>query len=235
MKVFIDSANLDEIRRAVELGATGVTTNPTSMAKEFMQAKHLSSVLFDAHIKRICNLMLENVSVQVVNKTSKVMFEEGLELSALGHPVIVKVPATDHGIIACRRLSDDKIRVNVTLVFTPMQAILAANAGAYIVSPFLARTNDAEGYEGAGRLLINNIRNAYDRHGIKTKILAASIRSAVHVEQALQAGADICTMSLSVLESLYRNEQTEKGLAKMMADWNASQPQEQADWTTQTR
>lgn len=235
MKIFVDSANLVEIGRAIQLGATGVTTNPTSAA--------MAGIPYRDLIERIATSFktLESVSAQVTATNPVRMYEQAIEYNNVSAEarVIVKVPATINGIGICRDITSkwNHVRFNVTLVFTPMQAVLAAQAGAYIVSPFLARTDDAKG-PGAGYTLLRNIRGAFDRHKFSTKILAASIRSAEYVQQALIAGADICTMSLSVLESLYKNEQTEAGLAKMMSDWNAAQQGEAApkqDWTMQTR
>jgi len=233
MKFYLDSANLDEIREGLTLGIEGVTTNPTSAAK--------AGVPYADLIWKIVDLGVPEVSAQVLGSEFHPMYIEAHQFAEISKKVVVKVPSTADGIAVVRAIFSRGLRFNVTLIFDPIQAILAANAGAYIVSPFLARTNDAAGCEEAGPMLIETIKESFVRHGLKTKVLAASIRNAGHVAQALEAGADICTMSLPILRSLYQNEQTAAGLAKMMADWNAAQQKTSIqaepgiDWTAQTR
>lgn len=216
MRFHLDSANLDEIREGLTLGIEGVTTNPTLMAKA------TENVEFAVRVSEICGIVLGDVSVQTTYETRDEMYAEGTALHDINNHVVVKVPATEQGIIACRWLSEDRIRVNVTLVFSPMQALLAARAGAYIVSPFVARSNDAGG-PGAGYTLISQTRRIFDLHKIDTKILAASLRSPEDVHDAAMAGADIATVCLPLLRCLHFHEKTAEGLAKMMADWNAAQ------------
>lgn len=225
MRFYLDSANLDEIREGLTLGIEGVTTNPTSAAR--------TGIPYEDLVSKIINLRVPEVSMQVTASDDEEMFHQGVAYSQLGEAVVVKVPATQHGIQACSALSDAKIRCNVTLVFTPMQALLAARAGAYIVSPFYARSNDkASGGGNPGFQLISNTRDYFDRYKVETLILAASLRKPEDVETVAQAGADIATVSLPLLKQLFYHPQTEEGLAKMMADWNAAQP---AAWDTQTR
>ncbi len=209
MKFFLDTANLDEIRKGVSWGIVdGVTTNPTLIAKEGKP--------FEEHIREICEIVNGDVSAEVVSTESSKMIEEGRELARLHRNVVVKCPLTRDGIVATSALSREGIRVNVTLCFSAAQALLAAKAGAYIVSPFVGRLDDI-GYTGME--LIRSITQIYRNYSFKTQILAASLRSPIHVVEAAQAGAQIGTMPFKVLDMLFNHPLTDKGLQQFLKDW----------------
>jgi transaldolase len=209
MKFFLDTANLEELRKGAELGIVdGVTTNPTLIAKE--------GRLIEEQIKLICEIVDGDVSAEVVATESAKMIAEGRALAKLHKNIVVKVPLTRDGIKACSAFSKEGIRTNVTLCFSPGQALLAAKAGAYIVSPFIGRLDDIG---EAGMSLISTISEIYDIHGYKTQILAASIRGPMHVIDAARAGAHIATMPLKVLDALFQHPLTEKGLDQFLKDW----------------
>lgn len=209
MKFFLDTANLDELRKGVELGLVdGVTTNPTLIAKE--------GVAIDDQIRQICDIVNGDVSAEVVATDSNRMIEEGRRLSKIHRNVIVKVPLTREGIRACSLLAREGIRCNVTLCFSAAQAMLAAKAGAYIVSPFVGRIDDI-GWNGTD--LIREIVQIYKNYGIKTQVLAASLRQSLHVTDAARAGADIGTMPFKVLDMMFNHPLTDKGLAQFLKDY----------------
>ncbi len=209
MKFFLDTANLDEIRKGVSWGVVdGVTTNPTLIAREGKP--------FEEHIREICEIVDGDISAEVVSTEAPKMVREGRELSRIHKNVVVKCPLTRDGIMATRTLSGEGIRVNVTLCFTPGQALLAAKAGAYIVSPFVGRLDDV-GYTGME--LIRSITQIYKNYGYKTQILAASLRSPTHVIDAALAGAQIATMPFKVLDMLVNHPLTDKGLDQFLKDW----------------
>ena len=209
MKFFIDTANLDEIRLAAATGVIdGVTTNPSIIAREGRP--------FADQIRLICDVIDGDVSAEVISTTLGDMIRDGRELAAIHRNVVVKCPLTRDGVAACARLSRDGIRVNVTLCFSPAQALLAAKAGAYYVSPFVGRVDDIG---QSGERLIADISEIYRLHGLPTQILAASLRGPAHVVQAAKAGANVCTLSLKVLESLYAHPLTDAGLAQFLADY----------------
>ena len=209
MKFFLDTANLDEIGKGVSWGIVdGVTTNPSLIAKEGKP--------FEEHIRRICEIVGGDVSAEVVSTDHEGMIKEGRALAGLHRDVVVKCPLTREGIVACSTLSKEDIRVNVTLCFTPGQALLAAKAGAYIVSPFVGRLDDV-GYTGMD--LIRSIVQIYKNYGFKTKVLAASLRSPTHVIESALAGADIATMPFKVLDMLFNHPLTDKGLDQFLKDW----------------
>ncbi len=209
MKFFLDTANLDEIRKGVSWGIVdGVTTNPTLIAKEGKP--------FEEHIREICGIVNGDISAEVVSTESSKMIQEGRELSRIHKNVVVKCPLTRDGIMATKALSSEGIRVNVTLCFTPGQALLAAKAGAYIISPFVGRLDDI-GYTGMD--LIRSITQIYKNYGFKTQILAASLRSPTHVIDAALAGAQIGTMPFKVLDMLFNHPLTDKGLDQFLKDW----------------
>jgi transaldolase len=209
VKFFLDTANLDEIRKGVNWGIVdGVTTNPTLIAKE--------SKPFEEHIREICNIVDGDVSAEVVSTDHAGMVRDGRKLAEIHKNVVVKCPLTRDGIMATSALSKDGIRVNVTLCFTPGQALLAAKAGAYIVSPFVGRLDDI-GYTGMD--LIRTIVHIYKNYGFKTKVLAASLRSPTHVIDSALAGADIGTMPFKVLDMLFNHPLTDKGLDQFLKDW----------------
>lgn len=209
MKFFLDTANLDELRKGAELGIVdGVTTNPTLIAKEGRP--------IEEQIKLICDIVDGDISAEVVATESAKMISEGRALAKLHRNIVVKVPLTREGIKACSTLSKEGIRTNVTLCFSPGQALLAAKAGAYIVSPFIGRLDDI-GENGLS--LISTISEIYDIHGYKTQILAASIRGPMHVIDAARAGAHIATMPLKVLDALFQHPLTDKGLDQFLKDY----------------
>jgi len=213
MKFFLDTANLNEIREAASFGfADGVTTNPSLIAKE-------GNVDFKQHIAAICEIVKGPVSAEVTSQELDGMMREGKEYSKIAPNVVIKCPLTREGLKATRALSDEGIRVNVTLCFSPAQAILAAKAGASFISPFLGRLDDI-GENGLE--LLQNIIEIYQNYSWKTEVLAASLRHPIHVIEAARMGADIATMPLKVIEQLFNHPLTEKGQAQFLADWAKS-------------
>jgi len=209
VKFFLDTANLDEIKKGVAWGIVdGVTTNPTLIAKEGKP--------FEEHIREICGIVDGDISAEVVSTDHDGMVKAGRELAKIHKNVVVKCPLTRDGIVATSALSKEGIRVNVTLCFTPGQALLAAKAGAYIVSPFVGRLDDI-GYTGMD--LVRAIVQIYKNYGFKTKVLAASLRSPTHVIDSALAGADIGTMPFKVLDMLFNHPLTDKGLDQFLKDW----------------
>lgn len=209
MKIFLDTANLEEIAKGLELGIVdGVTTNPTLIAKEGRP--------LEEQIRAICEIVNGDVSAEVVSTTAEEMTREGRRLAAIHPNVVVKVPLTRDGIKAASRLSKEGIRLNVTLCFSAAQALLAAKAGAYIVSPFIGRLDDisADGME-----LIRSITRIYANYGFRTQVLAASVRSPMHVVEAAKAGAHIATLPFKILDALFLHPLTDKGLAQFLRDW----------------
>ena len=217
MKFFLDTANLDELRRGAAWGIVdGVTTNPSLIAKEGKP--------IEEHIREICGIVDGDISAEVVSTKSAEMIREGVELAKLHRNVVVKCPMTRDGIVATKELSAEGIRVNVTLCFSANQALIAAKAGAYIVSPFVGRIDDI-GWTGMD--LIRDIVAIYRNYGFKTQILAASLRSPTHISDAALAGAHIATMPFKVLDMLFNHPLTDKGLDQFLKDWNkAFQPAE---------
>ncbi len=209
MKFFLDTANLDELRRGAELGLVdGVTTNPTLIAKEGRP--------IEEQIRKICDIVDGDISAEVVSTETSKMIPEGRELAKIHKNVVVKLPLTRDGIRACSTLSKDGIRVNVTLCFSAAQAMLAAKAGAYIISPFVGRVDDI-GWDGVH--LIKEIVQIYGNYGIKTNILAASLRTSVHVIECAKAGAQIGTMPFKVLDMMFNHPLTDKGLEQFLKDY----------------
>ena len=208
MKFFLDSANLEELKKALAWGIIdGVTTNPSLIAKE--------GIPVEDQVRRICGLVDGDVSAEVVSTSTREMVEEGRRLATIHKNIVVKVPLIEEGIKAVSALSKDGIRTNVTLCFSAAQALLAAKAGAYIVSPFVGRIDDI-GWPGMD--LIRDIVTIYRNYGYKTQILAASIRGTLDVVDAAKAGAHISTLPYKVLEQMVRHPLTEKGLAQFMED-----------------
>ncbi|MAU17176.1 MAG: fructose-6-phosphate aldolase [Muricauda sp.] len=213
MKFFIDTANLDQIKEAQELGVLdGVTTNPSLMAKEGITGK--DNIL--KHYIDICNIVDGDVSAEVVATEFDAMVKEGEELAELHEQIVVKVPMIRDGVKALKYFSDNGIRTNCTLVFSPGQALLAAKAGATYVSPFLGRLDDIS---TDGLNLIAEIRLIYDNYGFETEILAASIRHTMHVIDCAKLGADVMTGPLSSIEGLLKHPLTDIGLEKFLADY----------------
>jgi transaldolase len=208
MKLFLDTANLDEIRRGAAWGIVdGVTTNPSLIARE--------GVPIEDRIAAICDLIDGDISAEVVATSADEMVREGRALARIHRNVVVKLPLIPDGIRACSLLSKEGIRTNVTLCFSAAQALLAAKAGAYIVSPFVGRLDDI-GSSGIG--LIGDIAGLYSSAGFPTRILAASLRSPMHVVESAKAGAHIATMPFKVLEALFEHPLTQKGLDQFLRD-----------------
>jgi len=213
MKFFLDTANLKDIREAAALGlADGVTTNPSLIAKE-------GDVDFKQHIAAICEIVQGPVSAEVTSQDQAGMVREGLEYSKIAPNVVIKCPLTRDGLKATRELSEQGIRVNVTLCFSPAQAILAAKAGASFISPFLGRLDDI-GENGLN--LLSDIIVIYQNYTWKTEVLAASLRHPVHVIEAARLGADIATMPFKVIDQLFNHPLTDKGQAQFLSDWAKS-------------
>ena len=213
MKFFIDTANLDQIKEAQDLGILdGVTTNPSLMAKEGITGKQ--NIL--DHYKKICNIVDGDVSAEVIATDYKGMVNEGKELSSLHKQIVVKVPMIKEGIKATRYFSNNGIRTNVTLVFSAGQALLAAKAGANYVSPFIGRLDDIS-TDGLG--LISEIRLIYDNYGFTTEILAASIRHTMHIIDCSKMGADVITAPLKSILGLLKHPLTDIGLENFLKDY----------------
>lgn len=209
MKFFIDTANIDEIRDANELGVlAGVTTNPSLVAKE--------GVSFHDRLREITEEVSGSVSAEVIAEDAAGMIEEGKELAAIAPNITVKVPMTLEGLKAVKAFSELNIKANVTLIFNANQALLAARAGATYVSPFLGRLDDI-GHDGMQ--LIATIADMFDIHNIKTEIIAASIRHPLHVTDAALNGAHIATIPYNVLEQLVKHPLTDSGIERFLADW----------------
>ncbi|WP_298324449.1 fructose-6-phosphate aldolase [uncultured Dokdonia sp.] len=213
MKFFIDTANLDQIKEAQDLGVLdGVTTNPSLMAKEGITGRE--NIL--KHYVDICEIVTGDVSAEVIATTYDEMVKEGEELAALHEQIVVKVPMIKDGIKAIKYFSDKGIRTNCTLVFSCGQALLAAKAGATYVSPFIGRLDDIS---TDGLNLIAEIRHIYDNYMFETQILAASVRHTMHVIDCAKIGADVMTGPLSSIEGLLKHPLTDSGLAKFLADY----------------
>jgi len=212
MKFFIDTANLDQIKEANELGILdGVTTNPSLMAKEGIKSEEL----IIKHYKTICELVDGDVSAEVISTEFKDIIEEGQQLASIHPNIVVKVPMIKDGVKALKWFADNGIKTNCTLVFSPGQAILAAKAGATYVSPFIGRIDDS-GWDGLD--LIAQIANIYAIQGFKTQILAASIRNPLHIIKCAEAGANVCTCPLDSIMGLLKHPLTDIGLAKFLED-----------------
>lgn len=209
MRFFLDTADLDELKKGAEWGIVdGVTTNPTLIAKE--------GVAIEKRIAQICEIIDGDISAEVVATNSEDMLKEGRKLAAIHENVVVKLPLTQDGIRACSILSKEEIRVNVTLCFSAGQALLAAKAGAYFISPFIGRIDDS-GWPGIE--LIHDIVQIYDNYGFATEVLAASLRMPNHVIESAKAGAHVGTMPFKVMEGLFKHPLTDKGLAQFLADY----------------
>ena len=212
MKFFIDTANLDQIREAKDLGILdGVTTNPSLMAKEGITGEDN----IRAHYKAICEMVDGDISAEVIATDYEEMIKEGSELAAIHENIVVKVPMTKDGVKAIRWFTDNNIRTNCTLVFSAGQAILAAKAGATYLSPFIGRVDDMN-WDGIE--LIAQIADIYSIQGFSTEILAASIRNPLHIVRAAEAGADVCTCPLNSILGLLKHPLTDIGLEQFLAD-----------------
>jgi transaldolase len=215
MKFFIDTANVQDIRKAASWGILdGVTTNPSLAAKEGRNFTEL--------LKEICSVVPGPVSAEVVSTSTEEMVKEGRELSRIAKNITVKIPCIAAGIPAIKALSSEGIPINTTLIFSSTQALIAAKAGATYVSPFVGRLDDIS---TVGMDVVRQIRTIFDNYDFPTQILAASIRNPVHVVEAAMAGADIATMPFAVIESLLKHPLTDVGLKKFLDDWQKlSQP-----------
>lgn len=212
MKFFIDTANLNEIKEAYDLGVLdGVTTNPSLMAKEGIKGADN----IKAHYKAICNIVDNNVSAEVIATDFDTIIKEGKELAKIDDKIVVKVPMIKDGVKAIKKFSTEGIRTNCTLVFSAGQAILAAKAGASYVSPFIGRLDDIS---QDGLELISQIRLIYDNYGFDTEILSASVRHTMHLIQCAEIGSDVVTCPLNVITALLNHPLTDSGLAKFLAD-----------------
>lgn len=208
MKIFLDTANLDEIRKGADWGIVdGVTTNPSLIAREGRP--------IEEQVKMICDIVDGDISAEVVATESSAMIREGLALAKIHKNIVVKLPLIREGIKACAALSKEGIRTNVTLCFTPAQALLAAKAGAYIVSPFVGRLDDIA---TNGMDLIRAICTIYKNYGYQTQVLAASLRHPIHVTESALAGSHIGTMPFKVLDQLFNHPLTDKGLEQFLKD-----------------
>lgn len=213
MKIFLDTANVKEIREAAALGLVdGVTTNPSLMAKE--------PEPFQDILAAICEIVEGPVSAEVVSTDADGMVREGRELAKIAPNIIIKCPLIAEGLKAVRRLKDDGIRCNVTLCFSVPQAIFAAKAGAYIVSPFVGRLDDI-GIDGMS--LIRDVKQIYTNYGFETEILVASIRNPLHVIEAARIGAEIATMPAKVYQALLKHPLTDAGLERFLEDWKKAE------------
>ncbi|MFS0654062.1 fructose-6-phosphate aldolase [Bacillus sp. 179-C3.3 HS] len=211
MLFFVDTANIEDIKEAHELGVlAGVTTNPSLVAKE-------KGVSFHDRLREITAVVSGSVSAEVISLKAEEMIEEGKELAAIAPNITVKVPMTTDGLKAVKALTDLGIKTNVTLIFNANQALLAARAGATYVSPFLGRLDDI-GHNGLD--LISEVKTIFDVHGLDTQIIAASIRHPQHVTEAALRGAHIGTMPLKVIKQLTKHPLTDAGIEQFLADWN---------------
>lgn len=209
MKIFIDTANVDEIRNANEMGVIcGVTTNPSLIAKEKRNFKDV--------IKEITEIVDGPISAEVISLEADKMVEEALPLAKLNNNIVIKLPMTIEGLKACKKLTAMNIKTNVTLIFSASQALLAARAGATYVSPFLGRLDDI-GINSEE--LISDISTIFEKHGIKTEIIAASVRNPWHVREAAKAGAHIATIPYNTLIAMTKHELTDRGIEKFLKDW----------------
>jgi len=209
MKFFLDTANLNEIREAAATGVLdGITTNPTLISKEGNG--------FEDQLLKICAIVDGPISAETVSPGAAGMVEEGRHLAKLHRNIVVKCPMTREGLKATKSLSDEGIRVNVTLVFSATQAILAAKAGAYFVSPFVGRLDDI-GQNGMD--LIRDIVQIFNNYEFKTQVLVASVRHPIHVVQAALMGADICTLPAKVFEQMLKHPLTDRGVEQFLKDW----------------
>ncbi len=213
MKLFIDSGNLKEIETLVPLGIIdGITTNPSLLAKEGGD--------YRAILKRICQTVKGPTSAEVVATDLDGMLREGRDLATIDDHIVVKVPFTRAGVQACKTLAAEGIRVNVTLIFSPTQALLAAKVGATYVSPFVGRLDDIA---TSGMHLISEIVEIFENYQFTTEILVASTRGPMHIVEAARMGADICTCPAAVIDSLFKHPLTDIGLDRFLKDWEKAQ------------
>ena len=209
MELYIDTANLDEIKQAADMGVLdGVTTNPSLIAKE--------GVDYGKRLAEICEIVKGPVSAEVIALDTDGMLAEGRDRAKIAENIVIKLPSTVDGLRACKAFSDEGVRTNLTLCFQPLQALMVAKAGAFLVSPFIGRIDDlaADGME-----LISQIRQIYDNYGMQTKILAASIRHQKHMLDCAMIGADVATVPFGVIKQFMNHPLTDIGLEKFLADY----------------
>lgn len=212
MKFFLDTADVTEIKRAVDAGLIdGITTNPSLLAKAAGDAGDPRAIL-----KQICDLVKGDISAEVVATTADEMVREGRELAKIADNIVVKVPLIEEGLVACRRFRAEGIKVNVTLCFSPTQALVAAKAGASYISPFVGRLDDVA---SDGMNLIHQILTIYRNYDYETEVLVASVRHPQHVVEAAMMGAHVATMPAKVLHSLLLHPLTDKGIDLFLSDW----------------
>lgn len=213
MKIFIDTANLDEIKEASELGILdGVTTNPTLLSREVER----TGMKPETVIKEICSMVNGPISAEVVSTDAEGIVKEGKELSKIAKNICIKIPMTREGIKATKKLSELNIMVNVTLVFSVNQALLAAKAGASFISPFIGRLDDIA---HTGMDLVRDIITVFENYEFPTEIIVASIRHPLHVKEAALAGADIATIPFKVIDKMFKHPLTDIGIERFLADW----------------
>lgn len=209
MDLYIDTANLDEIKQAADMGVLdGVTTNPSLIAKE--------GIDYGERLAEICKMVDGPVSAEVIATDYDGMMKEGRERAKIADNIVIKLPCTMDGLKACKSFTDEGTPTNLTLCFQPLQALMVAKAGAFLVSPFIGRLDDIA---QDGMELIANIRQIYDNYGIPTKVLAASIRHPLHFVQCALAGADVATVPFSVIKQVMKHPLTDSGLEKFVADY----------------
>lgn len=214
MELYIDTANLDEIKAAHALGVLdGVTTNPSLIAKE--------KIDYGQRLADICQVVSGPVSAEVIALDYDNMLAEGRDRAKIAKNIVVKLPCTVAGLRACKTLSDEGTRTNLTLCFQPLQALMVAKAGAFLVSPFIGRVDDI-GEDGME--LIRQIRQIYDNYGLRTKVLAASVRHTNHMLHCALAGADVATVPFSVIEGMMKHPLTDIGIEKFLADYKKAFP-----------
>ncbi len=209
MKFFIDTANIEEIKQSHELGLLdGVTTNPSLISKEKRDFKEL--------LKEICQIVDGPVNAEVVSKDAAGMIKEARDLTKIADNIVVKIPLIEEGLKAVKALTAEDIRTNVTLCFSPVQALMAAKAGASYISPFVGRLDDIS---QRGMELVEQTVTIYENYGYDTEVIVASARSPMHVLEAALMGADICTLPFKVMQQLIKHPLTDIGLEKFLADW----------------
>lgn len=209
MKIFIDTANIDQIKQALSWGVIdGVTTNPTLISREDKPPRDL--------LKEICSLVKGPISAEVISLEADGMVKEAKDLSKIASNIVIKIPLIKEGLKAARELSKANIKTNVTLCFSPSQALLAAKAGASYISPFIGRLDDIS---QVGMDLVKDIKQIYSNYGFKTEIIVASIRNPIHVVDAAKIGADIATIPFAVIEQLIKHPLTDIGIQRFLKDW----------------
>lgn len=222
MDLYIDTASLTEIKDAAALGVLdGVTTNPSLIAKEVSGGNAAAGLTYAKRLEEICAIVKGPVSAEVISTDYDGMMKEAAEHGKIASNIVIKLPITVDGLRACKALSDKGIKTNMTLCFQPLQALMVAKAGAFLVSPFIGRLDDVA---EDGMDLIQRIRQIYDNYGYKTKILAASVRHSKHMVDCALAGADVATVPFGVIKTMLNHPLTDSGLKKFVEDYNKAFP-----------